>query len=237
MEKNEVRNLVWIGLFAIAMAFVETMIVYYLRLIYYPSGFTFPLNTKIPSGVISLEWFREMCTIIMILGVSFLASKKLSKKVAYFAYAFGIWDIFYYIWLKIILNWPASFLTWDVLFLIPIPWLSPMLAPVIISITIIFFAIMVLNFDVKKIRINEWILLISGAIITIITFLWDYTFLILKNGFLMKFAKLSTDPGFLTITGSYVPIHYNWILFIFGEILAIIGIYLIYRRHKKKSRA
>jgi hypothetical protein len=237
MEKNEVRNLIWIGLFAIAMAFVEAMIVYYSRLFYYPNGFNFPLNTKLSSKTLLFEWFREISTIIMLLAIVFLVSKKSSKKLVYFAYVFAIWDIFYYIWLKVTLDWPASFLTWDVLFLIPIPWLSPVIVPIIVSLTMMLFSIVVFKFKINGIKIKEWIFLISGISLILITVLWDYGALILNNGFLMKLGGLETDAAFQAIISNHIPVYYNWILFIFGEILAIIGIYLICKRHKKKSRA
>jgi hypothetical protein len=69
----------------------------------------------------------------MILGVAVLYAKRGVRVFAAFAYVFGIWDIAYYGWLKIMLDWPASWLQWDVLFLIPWPWLGPWIAPVLVA--------------------------------------------------------------------------------------------------------
>ena len=122
MEKEEKRKLVWIGVFAIAMAFVETMIVFYLRKLYYPDNNLFPLNISMPTEILIFEWIREAATIVMLLAIAVLAGRNAKEKFAYFIYTFAIWDIFYYVWLKVTLDWPASLMTWDVLFLIPITW-------------------------------------------------------------------------------------------------------------------
>ncbi|MDP3026391.1 MAG: hypothetical protein Q8N63_01690, partial [Nanoarchaeota archaeon] len=111
MEKGEKRKLVWVGIFAIAMAFVETMIVFYLRKLYYPDNNLFPLNISMPTEILIFEGIREAATIIMLLAVAIIAGKKAKEKFAYFIYAFAIWDIFYYVWLKVTLDWPASLMT------------------------------------------------------------------------------------------------------------------------------
>src|SRR5882672_5956538 len=69
----------------------------------------------------------------MLLAVAMLASEDRWERFLVFSLAFGIWDICYYAWLWVFIGWPPSLLTWDVLFLIPVPWLAPVLAPLIVS--------------------------------------------------------------------------------------------------------
>jgi len=130
------RRRQWIGLtaFAIAMAFVEAAVVVYVRQIYYPEDplVIFPLNTLSPHHLV-IEWVREMATLVMILSVAWLAEKGFVRVFAAFVYIFGLWDIFYYLWLKLTIGWPVSWLEWDILFLIPWVWLGPWIAPVSIA--------------------------------------------------------------------------------------------------------
>ena len=137
-----ISKIFWLVIFAIAMAFVESAVVVYLRAIFYPDGFKFPLKA-ITDYKIIIEVFREAATIFMLLSVTFLAGAKRWERFAYFMLTFGVWDIFYYIWLKVLINWPASILDYDILFLIPIPWISPVIAPASISLLMIIFSILI----------------------------------------------------------------------------------------------
>lgn len=159
-------------LFAIAMAFLESAIVVYLRLIYYPGGFSFPL-IEIPSDILVIEILREAATIIMLLTVSWMLARNRREWFAFFAYNFGVWDIFYYIWLKVFLNWPDSVFDWDVLFLIPLPWTGPVLAPVIVSVLLIMAAVLLLVYQELKLSLRDWILEIIAGLIIIISFLFQ----------------------------------------------------------------
>jgi hypothetical protein len=127
-----VRKLIWVSVFGIAFAFVESSVVAYLRALYYPDGFTFPLRV-ITQQHLAIELAREAATIMMLVAVGILAGGKAWQKFGYFLVAFGVWDIFYYLWLKAILNWPGSFVDWDILFLIPLPWIGPVIAPVLVA--------------------------------------------------------------------------------------------------------
>ena len=80
---------------------------------------------------------REAATLVMLLGVAMLAGTDRWDRIALFCIAFGVWDIAYYVWLWVFLRWPPSLLTWDVLFLIPVPWVGPVVAPVIVSVVMI----------------------------------------------------------------------------------------------------
>ncbi len=172
------KKLITVGVFAFAMGFLEAIVVIYLRKIFYPQGFDFPLSIMSPE-IISIEWFREITTIIMLVTIGILAGSNNFERFLYFLYTFAIWDIVYYIGLKLFLNWPASILNWDILFLIPIPWISPVLAPIICSLTMIVMSVLIIYFIDKgyKIKTNYkfWITLIVGAILIFITFMWDYS--------------------------------------------------------------
>ncbi|MBD3252892.1 hypothetical protein GF386_04125 [Candidatus Pacearchaeota archaeon] len=234
MKKETWKKLGVVGIFGAAMAFIETLIVVYLRMLYYPEGFKFPLNPYIEPWVYSVEWFREFFTIVMLACIAVLAARKFSERFAYFMYSFAVWDIFYYIWLKVILDWPASFLIWDLLFLIPIPWLGPVIAPLTCSVMMIVFAYIILDFADKgkntEIHKNEWILLIIGSLILLYTWLIDYARLIISNGFLGDFFNLLTNSEFQRIVENFVPVSYNWIMFFIGILVIIIAIVIYYRR-------
>ncbi len=141
MRQNQ-NKFLWLSLFAIAMAFVESAVVVYLRAIYYPEGFAFPLKPLTDYKII-VEVCREIATIIMLMTVAHISGRKFWERFAYLIFIFGMWDIFYYIWLKVLINWPATLLDWDILFLIPLPWIGPVIAPVSISIIMIVCSIVI----------------------------------------------------------------------------------------------
>ena len=126
------------------MAFVESAVVVYLRAIYYPEGFAFPLQPLTDYKII-VEICREAATIVMLMTVAHISGRTFRERFAYLIFIFGIWDIFYYVWLKVLLNWPATLLDWDILFLIPLPWIGPVIAPVSISIIMIICSIMIIR--------------------------------------------------------------------------------------------
>ena len=150
-----------------------------------------------------IELGREAATIFMLLAVGFLAGKKAWTRLAYFMFSFGVWDTWYYIWLKIFLNWPESLLTWDLLFLIPVPWSGPVIAPVIVSLSLIIGAVIVLNLEEKGIDFKltkwEWRILVIAPLLIFISFIWE-------------------APKILRLE---VPTFYHWELLIIGEIIGI----------------
>src|SRR3989344_165064 len=234
INKESWKKIAVVTIFAIAMAFLEAVIVIYLRKLYYPEGFNFPLKIDIETFILNIEWAREFFTIVMLACIGWLASKKWHERFAYFLYAFAIWDIFYYIWLLTAINWPSSFFTWDLLFLIPWDWAGPVIAPVINSITMILFAFIIINLNDKgkdiKIKALEWCLLILGALIVLYTYLYDYGKIIFLNGFLSDFFNLAKNPEFLSLTSNYIPVNYNWVLFIIGEVIILFAIFKLYLR-------
>src|SRR3989304_4819791 len=140
--KYLILKILWVTVFAVAMAFVESAVVVYLRVIYYPEGFRFPLKL-IMDDTIMVELYREIATLFILLAVAVLAGRRLWERFAWFMLAFGVWDIFYYIWLNVLISWPSSLSEWDILFLIPVPWIGPVSAPISISLLMILAGILI----------------------------------------------------------------------------------------------
>jgi hypothetical protein len=130
--KHASATLGWVAVFSIAFAFVEASVVIYLRALYYPGGFAFPLR-QIPADYLRVEVVREAATIIMLGTIGFIAGSKPWERFGFFLFAFGVWDIGFYAWLLGTIGWPGSLFDWDILFLIPLPWIGPVIAPVTIS--------------------------------------------------------------------------------------------------------
>jgi hypothetical protein len=221
--------------FAVAMGFLEAVVVVYLREIYYPDGFSFPLAIIEPR-IFGIELVRELTTLVMLVTIGLLAGRSRNEKFAMFLFVFGVWDIIYYVGLKLFLGWPASLLTWDILFLIPVTWTGPVLAPVICSITMIVFGVGVSWFEhnghTVKTGKAAWITIITGAVLIFASFVEDYTMLLYNAGYFTG-EMLPTSPGFVDTITTYVPDRFNWLLFGFGEGLIVLGIFIAYRLNKK----
>lgn len=144
------ETLLYSSLFGIAFGFVEASHVVYLRaaigLLPGYIGTLFDVaklssNTyqqaqivgELPQSLLTMEFFRETATVIMLFTVSLLATKHLRERCAIFLWTFATWDIFYYVGLWATVGWPSSLTTPDVLFLIPVPWLSQIWFPILIS--------------------------------------------------------------------------------------------------------
>lgn len=173
---NNNRLAITVVLFSVAFAFVESSVVVYLRDLYYPEGFAFPLK-PIGAAHILVELSREFSTIIMLVSIGWLAGTTRWQKMAWFMISFGIWDIFYYVWLKAILNWPASVFDWDVLFLIPVPWIGPVIAPVLISVLLIVSGGLILRRENTeggfRAPQSAWWLAIAGTLCVLFSFTRD----------------------------------------------------------------
>ncbi len=164
--------------FSIAFANIEASVVVYLRHIFHPDGFHFPM-TVFGEGphwrrFLFTEIGRETATIVLILTGAWLSGRNLQQRVAYFLTIFAIWDIFYYVWLKVLINWPASIMDWDILFLIPVTWASPVLYPVLISILWLAFAVVILYRSgcarPVKATLPDWLGFFVSGLIMIVSF-------------------------------------------------------------------
>lgn len=168
-------RLLTVVVFAGAMAWVESATVAYLRTLL---NRVEPYQQR-PLPIVSLfvgtELAREAATVVMLLSVALLAGKTWRGRCGYFMVAFGVWDIFYYVFLKVIVGWPHSLFDWDVLFLIPLPWWGPVLSPVLISIILIIGGILMTNLDGTASLFTpsrvSWVLCAAGLITALYVFM------------------------------------------------------------------
>ncbi|MFA5251972.1 MAG: hypothetical protein WC454_05240 [Phycisphaerae bacterium] len=194
--------------FSIAFAYIEASVVVYLREIFHSAGFTFPLTefgaTALWKRLLLTETGREAATLVLILTSSWLFGRNLRQRFAFFLTIFAVWDIFYYIWLKVLIDWPASIMDWDILFLIPTVWAGPVVAPILISILLLAFAVIILyrSCGAKAIRPTpiDWLVFILAALLVVTSFC---------------IAGLhAAEPDFQS--------HFHWPLFAAGPLSAIV---------------
>jgi len=220
------HKILGIIIFSIAMAALEGAVVVYLRALYYPVGFTVTFKI-IDAHIVAVELVREIATIVMIAAIAYLTGNTSPQRIAYFLLCFAVWDIFYYVWLKIFINWPLSIFEWDILFLIPITWLGPVLAPVVCSITMILLALAILKY--RNVSAFSKIMIALGCAAILFTFMYDYGALLINNNLVYKFPSLLNNKQFISLASTYSPSFYNWEIFWFGEALISTGIWHIHR--------
>jgi hypothetical protein len=203
-EKSWRRVAAGLILFGISFAYVEAAVVVYLRAMYdpirhklrpnQPVGDLFPLipADQLQNAAPESSWFRsveagrEMATMIMLASVALAAAGGRSLWLPSFAIAFGTWDLFFYVFLKLLVNWPASLMTWDILFIVPVPWSAPVLAPSIVSLTIIGAGLLALARPVRM-RPVHWGVMTLGVVLILMSFMWDYRN-VMAGGFPRPFA-------------------------------------------------
>jgi hypothetical protein len=195
-------------LFAIAMAWVESAVVFYLRTMIDRIVPFQPNPLPDFDGLANAELVREAATLIMIFCVGWLAGRNWRHRLAYALVAFGVWDIFYYVFLKVLTPWPNSLLDWDILFLIPLPWWGPVLAPVCIAALMIVWGTLVTQFE------REDRPLVSS---------WKAWFLNWLGGFLALYVFMADALG---VAGQGTPAlrellpgQFNWPLFVVALLL------------------
>jgi hypothetical protein len=133
---------------------------------------------------VEIETGREAATLVMLLGVAMLAGTERWGRLPAFCVSFGVWDLFYFIWLWLLLGWPPSLFTWDVLFLIPVPWIGPVLAPVVVSIALVVGGVLLLHKgaggETCRFSFSVWILLLTGGLLILSTFVLDFRIVLLQ---------------------------------------------------------
>src|SRR5437588_4392277 len=184
------RMVIALFLFGITFGYVEASVVVYLRAIYEPLRqsisprppnelcpliTTGQLQAAGPEHVRRLltELGREAATILMLAAVGLAVARTFDEWTASFLIAFGVWDISFYVFLKLLIGWPASLYTWDLLFLIPVPWASPVIAPIIVSLSMIVCGLIALRRPIY-LRPLQWSAILAGGIIIVIAFTLDY---------------------------------------------------------------
>jgi hypothetical protein len=188
--------------YAIAMAWVESAVVFYLRHMIDRIEPHQPDPFPIVGGFGWVELIREFSTMVMLLTVGMLAGRRWRERIGYSVVAFGVWDIFYYVFLKMMCGWPHSLLDWDILFLLPMPWWGPVLTPVMISLLMIFWGTLATQFEHTGTPVlsnaRVWVLNFAGVILALYVFMAD---------------TLAAAPRGLKAVCDVVPEKFNWPLF------------------------
>lgn len=128
------RTYLALWIVGLTIGWFEAAIVVDLRALFYPNGFTFPLAVM-PNRLLGVEIVREACSLVLLAAIGWLAGRRRADRWGAFLLLFGIWDLMYYVVLKLVLDWPAGLDlgTWDILFLIPLPWAGPIWAPALVA--------------------------------------------------------------------------------------------------------
>lgn len=139
LKKNKAflsyKTLAALFCFGVAFGFVEAAVVVYLRAILGIQGLApFQVVAGLPIALVRVEFFREIATLIMLAAIAYLAEEKIWERMGSFLWVFATWDIFYYVFLWVVLRWPDSFTTTDVLFLVPVPWYAQVWFPILVSV-------------------------------------------------------------------------------------------------------
>jgi hypothetical protein len=191
--------------FAIAMAWVEAASVFYIRALVdriepYQVN-PLPINDAL--GIVEL--WREAATLVMLATLGILAGNTWRRRIGYAAVAFGAWDIFYYVFLRIMTGWPRTLLDWDILFLLPLPWWGPVLAPVCIALLMIVWGTLVTQSrdDAPEARWS-WALGWTGIVLALAVFMVD---------------AWRALPGGRNAVLQVLPTTFNWPLFIVALVL------------------
>jgi len=209
-------------LFGMNFGYVEAAVVVYLRPLYEPLHERFHPNFK-KSDLFPLlradelaarpevkqcfmvELGRETATLIMLAATGLAVAHNFHQWFAGFVVAFGVWDIFYYVFLKLLLDWPASLMEWDLLFLLPVPWAGPVAAPVLAALSMIGAGAILLHGEAigRPIRPGAlaWSAIVAGGLLIVAAFCWDCRNL-MQGG---------------------TPNPFHWPLFTFGEVLGLAG--------------
>ncbi len=150
--------------------------------------------------ILKIELGREAATIVMLAAV---AAASGLRWLPAFALLFGVWDLVFYAALKFLIGWPASLWTWDLLFLIPVPWIGPVIAPSIVALSLVIGGVLALTRPAVPSK-AAFSLILIGAAVVIVAFTWDWRWIM--NGGL--------------------PRSFPWPIFWTGELLGIAGLCL-----------
>jgi hypothetical protein len=134
----------------------------------------------------------------MLVAVALAIGQNPRQRAAAFAVCFGVWDIFYYVFLRLLLDWPESLVTWDLLFLLPLPWVGPVWSPVLVSLALVVAGIVTLWRESLGVPVRfalQHVAAIGAAVLAVIVaFCWDW-----RN-----------------IIAGGTPNHFNWPILILG---------------------
>jgi hypothetical protein len=211
------KKFLWVGIFAVAMAFLEAAVVVYLRRIYGISDLILQVPPFEPQ-IARIELGRELATLVMLLSFGWVAGKSIQSRLGFALVAFGVWDIFYYMWLRVFIAWPITLLDPDILFLIPLPWWGPVIAPILVSLLMIIGGTMAVFRNDQghaiRFRILEAITLLIGILAMLFAFMQD---------------ALSILPASAGLISQLKPSQFNWMVFLVGLLLSGFVVWRIMR--------
>jgi hypothetical protein len=192
-----------VATFAVAMAWVEAAVVYDLRLLVGRLEPYQPNPLPIAGALGDIELAREVATLVMLAAVGGLAGRTPRTRFAYTAIAFGIWDILYYVFLKVMYGWPRSLFDWDILFLLPLPWWGPVIAPTSIAVLMIVWGTLATMTPAPAVATRResrlWIAAGLGAVLALYVFMAD---------------ALRAAPHGLEAVRMVLPTAFNWSMFL-----------------------
>lgn len=217
----------WVVIFGTAFAWVESAVVVYLREIYFGGNFSFPIITGwgekgqwVSDPLMGIEFGREIATIVMLTAVGCVAGKNRLQNFCLFMISFGVWDIFYYVWLRVMVGWPESLMTWDLLFFIPLPWVGPVITPILIALAMILAGSLLYFMDEKgctlQIHWYDWFIELGCGFLMIVAFCWDW-----KN--IVRYPDGNAYTG--------IPNPFAWWLYLPAYVLSAIYFVLRFRQN------
>lgn len=189
------------------MAYLESSVVIYLRRLY---GITdYAMGTpKFELFIAAIEVGRELSTLIMLLAIGWATGYTLQSRLSYSLIVFGVWDIFYYFWLWVLIRWPSSIFETDLLFLIPLPWWGPVIAPVLVAILMVMGGISAILLEDKggniRISVFDWAIFLTGVLILLYSFMED---------------AISIMPSGVATIVQLNPTSFNWTIYILGLVI------------------
>ncbi len=144
--------------FGIGFGYVEAAVVHYLRqIVGFESGYSVaakhvylnlgaiafvqPEQTVLRDASLGrVETVREAATLLMLVAIGAVAAATWRGRLAAFFIAFTVWDLTYYLFLRVLDGWPASVWDKDVFFLIPVAWVGPVLTALVASSVVLVIA-------------------------------------------------------------------------------------------------
>lgn len=217
-----------VAAFAIAMAWVEAAAVVYIRTV---------VDRIVPHQAQPLpvwpvlantELAREAATLVMLGTMGWLAGNTARSRLGYLLVAFGLWDIFYYLFLWIICGWPGSLLEWDVLFLIPLPWWGPVLAPMLIAALMVAGGTSLALHDQAKAPLwpRRWPMVLNGCGVLLALYV-----------FMTDALAAVWDGGGVEALQHLLPAHFPWPLFLVAVGLMAVPVGDLFHQIRRRKNA
>jgi len=226
-NKSIIKRYSAVSIYAVAMGYLESAVVIYLReTAFGNSTQVFPLAFLEPR-LGQIEFIREAATIVMLLIIGYLAGRNIFQKWMFFVFSFAVWDIFYYLFLAIFTGWPNSFGDFDVLFLIPVVWISPVAAPMLISLLLTLTSTILIfiseNSNGIVISLTNFGIFVLGAAVDFYSFTEQSFRILISQGI----------KGMEGLT----PVSFDWLSFIIGFLIMCLSATMIVGDCYRKMKA